>query len=152
LGAGRWVLRPPKLAAQWEQFLDAAGNWTVDDQFAPVHLASVNDLDYWEAAQEDEHSHAGRYGRPISQLPGDKVRSLILNSQAFRVDGKAEQADRVIRHMVGEGYQVGVVRSDGAHDTQYDFGVIGDIVAWTFSESGGEVRGLNLSFDQRTIR
>jgi len=152
MAAGRWVLRPPKLAAQWEQFLDAASSWTFDGHLARVHLASVNDLDYWAAAQEDEHSHAARYGRPISQLPGEKFRILILNDQAFRVDGKAGQADRVIRHMVSEGYRVGVVRSDGAQDKQYDFGVIGNTVVWTFSESGGEVRGLNLFFDKRTIQ
>ena len=152
LAAGRWILRPPKMAAQWEQFLDAACGWTSGGRLVQVHLASVNDLDYWEAAQVDEHSHAARYGKPISQLPGEKFRILILDDQAFYVDGKAAQADRVIRHMVDEGYRVGVVRAGGTHDTQYDFGIIDSIVVWTFSESGGEVRGLNLFFDQRTIQ
>jgi hypothetical protein len=54
--------------------------------------------------------------------------------------------------MIGQGYQVCVVRSGGARDEQYDFGIIDNIVASTFSESEGEVRGLNLFFDQRTIQ
>ena len=152
LAAGRWTLRPPKLAAQWEQFLDAAREWSTGGQRPAVHLASVNDLDYWEIAQEDEHSHAARYGKPIGRLLGEKFRILILDEQAFQVNGKAAQADRVIKHMIGEGYRVGVVRSGGAHDKQYDFGIIDNIVVWTFSESEGEVRGLNLFFDQRTIQ
>lgn len=152
LAAGRWVLRPPKLAAQWEQFLNAARGWTCDGQPMEVHLASVNDLDYWEAAQDDEHSHAARYGRPISELPGEKIRIMILDAQAFTMGRKAAQADRVVKHMVNEGYKVGIVRAGSAQDGQYDFGIINNTVVWTFSESEGEVRGLNLFFDQRTIQ
>ncbi len=119
---------------------------------ARVYLASVNDLDYWEAAQEDEYSHAAKYDRPIGQLPGERFRILLLDDHAFHANGKAIQADRVIRNMLSEGYRVAVVRASGAHDKQYDFGLIDDIVVWTFSESEGEIRGLDLFFDQRTIR
>lgn len=154
LAAGAWTLRPPKLADQWEEFLHAAREWSVDKsgEWPRVRLASVNDLDYWEAGIEEVRSHAARYGRPISQLPGEKFRILILGEDAFRLDGKAAQADRVISHMTEEGYRVAVVRARSVPDKEYDFGIIGDIVAWTFTEAEGEVRGLNLFFDQRTIQ
>jgi 3',5'-cyclic AMP phosphodiesterase CpdA len=154
LAAGTWTLRPPKLADQWEAFLRGAREWTIGaaGEWPKVKLASVNDLDYWEAGLDEARSHAARYGRPISQLPGEKFRILVLSESAFRIDGKAAQADRVIRHMTEEGYRVAVVRARGLPDRDYDFGVIGDIVAWNFTETEGEIRGLNLFFDQRTIQ
>jgi 3',5'-cyclic AMP phosphodiesterase CpdA len=154
LAAGAWTLRPPKLADQWEAFLHGAREWTlgVDGEWPKVRLASVNDLDYWEAGLEETRSHAARYGRPISQLPGEKFRILVLSEGAFRIDAKAAQADRVIRRMTEDGYRVAVVRARAMPDRDYDFGVIGEIVAWTFTETEGEIRGLNLFFDQRTIQ
>lgn len=154
LATGTWTLRPPKLAAQWEEFLHAACGWSVGDGdgWPEVRLASVNDLDYWEAGLEDGFSHAARYGQPISQLPGEKFRILVLDENAFRLDDKAAQADRVIRYMTSQGYKVAVVRARSVHDKEYDFGIIGDIVVWTFTEAEGEIRGLNLFFDQRNIK
>ena len=152
LAAGKWTLRPPKLAAQWEQFLASAQSWWVNSERPSVNLASVDDLDYWETAQVDEHSHAARYNRPITSLPGEKTRILILEDEAFTTDSEIAQADRIIRHMSNDGYRVVVVRANGARDKQYDFGIIGDIVVWTFNEIEGEIRGLSLFFDKRTIQ
>jgi Predicted nucleotide-binding protein containing TIR-like domain len=151
IGKRRLTFRPPKLWDQWARLIQS-----LDEQTDEILLVSNNDLRYWIDAITEEGSEARNYSYVLRQFKGHKTRILVVDRSTLLDPEQDEDAVRVIKSMISDGFRVVVViEQDVLHPPDpwpriwTDFGIIGSLAVSFFDQDEDDdiSRSLIESFD-----